>query len=244
MTVQDLMRHTAGFVYGQFGEQLVHQAYRDAKVLDREQSLAENVTKLAKLPLAHHPGEVWEYSVSVDVLGRVIEVVSGMELDRFIAERITKPLGMAATDFYVHEPDLPRLALAQLGADGKPPTLPDVTQKARLLSGGGGMVSSAADYLRFASMLLNGGQNGEAALLSPRTVQLMTSDALPPGIAFTERALRMNQDIGPTPQMGQGFGLGFAVRTAPGHNPLPGSVGTFYWTGAWGTTFGSIPRRS
>ena len=200
-------------------------------------SLADMVTKLAKLPLAHHPGEVWEYSMSVDVLGRVIEVVSGMELDRFIAERITKPLGMAATDFYVHEPDLPRLAEAQPGADGKPPALPDVTKKPRWLSGGGGMVSSAADYLRFCGILLNDGEYAGVRLLSPRTVRLMASDALPPGIGYTERALRMSSDITPNPEMGQGFGLGFAVRTAQGHNPLPGSVGTYYWTGAWGTTF-------
>jgi CubicO group peptidase (beta-lactamase class C family) len=242
MTVQDLMRHTAGFVYGQFGDRLVHQAYRDAKVSDRDQSLAEMITKLAKLPLAHHPGEVWEYSVSVDVLGRVIEVVSGMELDQFVAERITKPLGMAATDFYVHEQDHGRLAEAQAGADGKPATLPDVRQKPRLLSGGGGMVASAADYLRFCGMLLNGGEAGDLRLLSPHTVRLMTNDALPPNIAYTERGVRQNGDIAPMPQMGQGFGLGFAVRTAPGHNPLPGSVGTFYWTGAWGTTFWIDPQ--
>jgi CubicO group peptidase (beta-lactamase class C family) len=242
MTVQDLMRHTAGFVYGQFGERLVHQAYRDAKVSDRDQSLAEMVTKLSKLPLAHHPGEVWEYSVSVDVLGRVIEVVSGMELDRFVAEFITKPLGMAATDFYVHEQDHGRLAEAQPGADGKPATLPDVRQKPRLLSGGGGMVASASDYLRFCEMLLNGGEAGDLRILSPHTVRLMTNDALPPNISYTERSVRQNGDITPMPQMGQGFGLGFAVRTAPGHNPLPGSVGTFYWTGAWGTTFWIDPQ--
>jgi CubicO group peptidase (beta-lactamase class C family) len=180
--------------------------------------------------------------MSVDVLGRVIEVVSGMELDRFIAERITKPLGMASTDFYVHEPDLGRLAQAQPGPDGKPPTLPDVTQKPRWLSGGGGMVSSAADYLRFSGMLLNGGEYGGVRLLSPHTVRLMTSDALPPGIGFTERARRMVGDTTPSPEMGQGFGLGFAVRTALGHNPLPGSVGSYYWAGALGTTFYVDPQ--
>jgi CubicO group peptidase (beta-lactamase class C family) len=242
MTVQDLMRHTSGLVYGQFGDRLVHDAYREAKVTDREQSLAEMVAKLAKLPLAHHPGEVWEYSMSVDVLGRVIEVVSSMELDRFIAERITNPLGMGSTDFYVHEPDHGRLAEAQPGADGKPASLPNVKQKPRWLSGGGGMVASAADYLRFCSMLLNGGEVDGVRLLSPHTVRLMTSNALPPGVGFTERAVRQNGDITPMPQMGQGFGLGFAVRTALGHNPLPGSVGTYYWTGAWGTTFWIDPQ--
>jgi CubicO group peptidase (beta-lactamase class C family) len=243
MTVQDLMRHTSGLVYGQFGDGLVHQAYREAKVMDRGQSLAEMVTKLAKLPLAHQPGEVWEYSMSVDVLGRVIEIVSGMALDRFIAERITKPLGMLATDFYVHEPDLARLAEPQADAAGQRPPLPDVTKKPVWLSGGGGMVSSAADYLRFCGMLLNGGEYGGVRLLSPHTVRLMTNNALPPNIGYTERTQRTNSDTAPTPEMGQGFGLGFAVRTAAGHSPLPDSVGTFYWTGAWGTTFWVDPQQ-
>jgi CubicO group peptidase (beta-lactamase class C family) len=129
MIVQDLLRHTAGLVYGQFGDGLVHKAYRDAKVGDRNDTLAEMVTKLSKLPLAHQPGEVWEYSVAVDVLGRIVEVVSGQDLDVFLAERITKPLTMPSTDFYVHEADLPRLAEAQkprAGSASRPP--PDVTK--------------------------------------------------------------------------------------------------------------------
>jgi CubicO group peptidase (beta-lactamase class C family) len=114
------MRHTSGLVYGQLGDRLVHEAYREAKVTDPGQGLTEMVTKLAKLPLAHHPGAVWEYSMSSDVLGRVVEVVSEMELDRFISERMTRPLGIASTDFYVHEPDLGLLAQAQMEPDGKP----------------------------------------------------------------------------------------------------------------------------
>jgi CubicO group peptidase (beta-lactamase class C family) len=241
ITVQDLMRHTSGLVYGNNGNSLVHRAYVDAKVNARAESLPTLIGKLAKLPLAHHPGEVWEYSMSTDVLGRVVEVASGMELDRFIAERIAGPLGMKATDFYVHPPELGRLAEAQADAQGQRPPLPDVTAKPAGLSGGGGMVASAGDYLRFAEMLLNEGDYGRGRLLSPHTVRLMTSDALPPGIGYAEIARRMG-DIGPTPEMGQGFGLGFAVRTAEGHNPLPGSVGNFYWTGAWGTTFWVDPR--
>src|SRR5205085_8833752 len=166
-----------------------------------------------------------------------IEVVSGMELDRFVAERIAKPLGMSATDFYVHEPDLPRLAEPQADKDGNRPNLWDVGIKPKAAYGGQGIVSTAADYLRFSGMLLNGGEYGGVRLLSPRTVRLMTSDGLPPNIGFTERAVRNNVGATPMPQMGQGFGLGFAVRTAEGRNPLPGSVGTFYWTGAWAPTF-------
>jgi CubicO group peptidase (beta-lactamase class C family) len=149
---------------------------------------------------------------------------------------------MQATDFYVHQPDLGRLAEPQLGADGKRPPLPDVTKKPVRLSGGGGMVASAGDYLRFATMLLNEGEYGKTRLLAPHTVGLMTADALPPGIGYSERALTTTGDIAPTPQMGQGFGLGFAVRTEAGRNPLPGSIGNYYWTGAWGTTFWVDPR--
>jgi CubicO group peptidase (beta-lactamase class C family) len=237
MIVQDLLRHTAGLVYGQFGDHLVHKMYRDANVSDRNETLAEMVTKLSKIPLAHQPGEVWEYSMAVDVLGRVIEVVSGQPLDQYIAEHVTRPLQMESTDFYVHETDLPRLAEAQPGADGNTPPLPDVTKKPVLFSGGGGLVATASDYLRYCEMMLHQGEWGGVRLLSPHTVALMTSDALPPGVGYSERALTTTGDIAPTPAMGQGFGLGFAVRTAPGRNPLPGSVGSYYWTGAWGTTF-------
>jgi CubicO group peptidase (beta-lactamase class C family) len=243
MTVQDLLRHTAGLVYGQFGDGLVHQAYRAAQVGDRTQTLAEMVTKLSQLPLAHQPGEVWEYSRATDVLGRIVEIVSGMELDRYVETRVTKPLGMESTGFYVHEADLGRLAQPQADPKtGQRPTLPDVTQKPRFLSGGGGMVSTAGDYLRFCEMLLRQGASDEARLLAPSTVALMSADALPPGIGFSARALTTMADLAPTPAAGQGFGLGFAVRTAAGRNPLPGSVGTFYWTGARGTTFWIDPR--
>jgi len=240
MTVQDLMRHTAGLVYGNNGDGLIYKMYEDAKVNDRGQTLAEMVTKLSKIPLAHQPGRVWEYSMAVDVQGRIIEVVSGMPLDQFINERIAKPLGMTATDFYVHEGDLGRLAEAQpAGADHRMP--PDVTKKPNWFSGGGGLVASAGDYLRFAEMLLHQGSYGGTRILAPHTIELMTSNALPPDVKYADLATRFG-DIAPTPEMGQGFGLGFAVRTAEGHNPLPGSVGNFYWTGAWGTTFWVDPK--
>jgi CubicO group peptidase (beta-lactamase class C family) len=243
MTVQDLMRHTAGLVYGQFGDGPIHKAYRAANMTDRGQSLAEMVTKLSQLPLAHQPGEVWEYSMATDVLGRIIEIVSGGTLDSFVEERITKPLGMASTGFYVREGDLGRLAQPQIDpATGERPAMPDVTQRPRWLSGGGGLVSTAADYLRFADMLLQRGARDDIRLLAPATVRLMTSNALPPGIGYSARAMTEMADLAPTPAAGQGFGLGFAVRTATGRNSLPGSVGTFYWTGAYGTTFWIDPK--
>jgi CubicO group peptidase (beta-lactamase class C family) len=238
MAVHDLLRHTAGLVYGQFGDGLVHKAYRDAKVGDRSESNAELIGKLAKLPLAHQPGEVWEYSMATDVLGRVIEVVSGSSLDTFLEERITKPLAMDSTGFYVREPDVGRLAQPQADPQSKErPSMFDASKKPNWLSGGGGMVSTAQDYLRFADMMLNRGTQGDIRLLAPATVKLMTSNALPPGIGYSERAKTSMADLAPTPSVGQGFGLGFAVRTSEGQNPLPGSVGTYYWTGAYGTTF-------
>ena len=211
--------------------------YREAHIGDRNDTLAQFVIKLSKLPLAHQPGEVWEYSVAVDVLGRIIEVVSGEPLDQYITEHVTGPPHMDATDFHVHPDNLARLAEAQRGADGQRPSLPDVTKSPNFLSGGGGLTASTADYLKFAEMMLNGGEYRGQRIIAPHTVQLMTSDALPPGIGYSARALTTTGDIAPTPAMGQGFGLGFAVRTAAGHNPLPGSVGNYYWTGAWGTTF-------
>jgi len=236
--VHDLLRHTAGLVYGQFGDGLVHKAYREANVLDRAQTSAEMITKLSKLPLAHERGEVWEYSVATDVLGRIIEVVSGMTLDAFLEERITKPLGMNSTGFYVREADAVRVAQPQVDPTTKErPGMFDPTKKPNFFSGGGGLVSTAGDYLKFADTLLNHGAQGDVRLLAPATIKLMTSNALPPGITYTERAWNLISDLSPMPAAGQGFGLGFAIRTSEGQNPVPGSVGTFYWTGAFGTTF-------
>jgi CubicO group peptidase (beta-lactamase class C family) len=242
MTVQDLLRHTAGLVYGPpIGAGPIADAYAEAKMGSRDEPLSEMITKMSKLPLAHQPGEAWEYSMATDVLGRVIEVVSGMELDRFLEERVTKPLGMASTGFYVRDADRGRLAEPQNDASGKRPPFFDATQKPKRLSGGGGMVSSATDYLQFCQMLMAGGRLANTRLLAPSTVNLMTSDALKPGIGYAAAIPRFG-DIGPTPAMGQGFGLGFAVRTAAGENPLPGSVGSYYWTGAFGTTFYIDPK--
>ena len=244
MTVQDLLRHTAGLVYAPpIGNGPIADAYREANVGDRDETLAQMVTKLSKLPLAHQPGDVWEYSMAVDVLGRVIEVASGMDLDRFIEERVTKPLGMTSTGFYVREADRDRIAQPQIDpATGKQPALFDATQKPKRFSGGGGLVSAAPDYLELCEMLLHGGRLGNTRLLSQSTVNLMTSNALRPGIGYAAVIPRF-ADIGPTPAMGQGFGLGFAVRTEAGQNPLPGSPGSFYWTGAYGTTFYVDPKQ-
>jgi CubicO group peptidase (beta-lactamase class C family) len=241
MTVQDLLRHTSGLTYSIFGKSLVKQAYTDAKIFDPNQTLAELVGKFSKLPLAHQPGTVWDYSMSTDVLGRVVEVVSGMPFDKFVAERIAKPLGLSDTGFYVPPEKLGRVALPQ--AD------PTTNQRPQLYqpnwpSGGGGMVSTASDYVRFSQMLLNGGELDGVRLLSPRIVAFMTSDQLPPDIGYSAEALQLFEPTGlaPTPRLGQSFGLGFMVRTQEGRYPLPGSPGEFYWEGTWCTVFWVNPK--
>ena len=242
ITVQDLLRHTSGLVYGAFGTTLVHQAYNKANLFDNSQTLAEFVTKLSKLPLAHQPGAVWEYGMSVDVLGRIVELASGMPFDRFVEERITKPLGMHDNAFYLTAEQASRLAEPQVDpATGQRPDMAkaeDLTkEKQKWFSGGGGLLSTATDYARFCQMLLNGGELNGVRLLSPKTVAVMTADQLPPGI------LRSGyEDLAPTQEMGQSFGLGFAVRTDAGRNPLSGSVGDYFWAGAAGTYFWVDPQ--
>ena len=233
MTVQDLLRHTSGLTYGIFGNSPVDQLYKKSNIF-ASKSLAEMVAAIARLPLAHQPGEAWEYSVSTDVLGRIVEVVSGMELDQFVAGRITGPLRMADTGFYLNASQAARLARADSATmlSGTDPTA-----KPAVFSGGGGMLSSAGDYARFCQMLLNGGELDGVRILSPKTVALMTSDQLPPATERHTAVATLLDSFGPTPEMGTSFGLGFAVRTDPGRNPVPGSVGDFSWAGITGTYF-------
>jgi CubicO group peptidase (beta-lactamase class C family) len=245
MTIHDLLRHTSGLTYGIFGKSLVKQAYNEANLFDRNQTLAEFVSKIAKLPLAYHPGTTWEYSHSTDVLGRIVEVVSGVTLNQFVADRIAKPLGLSDTGFYVPNEKIDRIAETQVDPTTgiRWPTI-DVAKRPSWMSGGAGMVSTASDYARFAQMLLNGGELEHRRLLSPRTVAFMTSDHLWPGIAFSPVTLELFEPLGiaPTPKVGQGFGLGFVVRTQEGRNPMPGSPGEYYWAGIWGTAFWVDPK--
>lgn len=246
MTVQDLLRHTSGLVYGPFGNTLVHQAYNQANLFDPGQTLAEFVTKLSKLPLAHQPGSTWEYGMSIDVLGRIVEVVSGMPFDRFVEERITRPLRMPDTAFYLNPAQMPRTAEPQVyPATGKRPPYGEVAdltrEKVKWFSGGGGLVSTVSDYARFCQMLVNGGELDGVRLLSPKTLAVMTSDQVPPDAARIGM-LAATQDLSPIPELGQSFGLGFAVRTAPGHTAVSGSVGDYFWAGALGTYFWVDPQ--
>jgi len=243
MTVQDLLRHTSGIVYGPFGNTLVHQMYNKADLFDPNQTLAEFVTKLSKLPLAHQPGTVWEYGMSIDVLGRIVEIVSGMPFAQFVRQRITKPLKMNDTVFYLDAAQISRLAELQVDpATGKRPggtPAENLTKdKMKWISGGGGLLSTAPDYARFCQMLLNGGELDGVRLLSPKTISIMASDQLTPDMP----RLKGYEDLAPTPNLGQSFGLGFAVRTSLGPNPLPGSIGDYFWAGIYGSYFWVDPQ--
>jgi CubicO group peptidase (beta-lactamase class C family)/C-terminal processing protease CtpA/Prc len=227
MTVRDLLRHTSGLVYPpEFSNTVLHRLYGRTSVFTRNTTLADFVTSLGKLPLAHQPGKVWEYSWGVDVLARVVEVASGQPFDQFLQDRIFGPLRMIDTGFYVPAAKLARLVDPPPGGRD---ALWDVTKPTRLFSGGAGLVSTAADYLRFCQMLLNGGELDGVRILTPETVQLMTTNSLPADIRF---AVNM---IGP--QRGASWGLGFAIRTNPDSSVAPGAVGSFNWGGYWGTFF-------
>lgn len=242
MTVQDLLRHTSGFIYGPFGNTLVHQEYTKANLFDPGQSLAEFVTKISKLPLAHQPGTTWDYGMSTDVLGRVVEVASGMTFDRFLEERIARPLGMTDTAFYLTAAQMAREAEfdgEQRQRFGKTEDL--TKEKVKWFSGGGGLLSTASDYSRFSQMLVNGGELNGVRLLSPKTLAVMMSDQLPPGTPRVDDPA-LTQDLGPVPALGQSFGLGFAVRVDPGRSPVSGSVGDSFWAGAGGTYFWIDPQ--
>jgi CubicO group peptidase (beta-lactamase class C family) len=236
MTVQDLLRHTSGLTYAGFGDSPVQMIWRDANLRDENQTTADLVAKLGRLPLMFEPGTTWEYSRSTDVLGRVVEVIAGQSLADFFTDRITGPLGMADTGFAAEGERASRVAEPQADpATGKRPPMRNVTEPGRLHSGGGGAVSTAADYLRFCQMLLNGGELDGVRLLAPKTTALMTADHLPPGVLYGGVA-RFGA-LAPVPELGIGFGLGFAVRKEQGRCPVPGSAGDYFWHGVTGTTF-------
>ena len=234
ITVQDLLRHTSGFVYANNTlNQRVKDAYAAAGVDWRDVTPAEQIERLSKVPLAHQPGTAWEYSLSTDVLGRVVEAVSGMSLSGFLAERLFAPLKMTDTAFVVPRQKVARLAqpFATDKETGKPITLLDVTVAQKNDAGGAGSAATAGDYTRFCQMLLNGGQLDGVRVLSRATVAYMTADHLDtirPAI--------------PTLQPGYGFGLGFAVRKGAGVNSTIGSAGEYNWGGAAGTGFWVDPK--
>jgi CubicO group peptidase (beta-lactamase class C family) len=244
MMVEDLLRHTSGLTYGFTGKSMVKDRYNEAKVTDRNQTNAELVTKLSGLPLQNQPGTTWDYSMSYDVLARIVEVISGVEFDTFVAERIAKPLKLTDTGFWVEGAKRQaRIAEPQINpATGKRPPVFDATKKPKWFSGGGGLVSTARDYARLCLLFLNGGVLDGVRLVSRKTVEHMTSNAVPPG--YKSAYPVQMQIVWPSPSLetGQGFGLGFGINCEPGLSPLAGSKGDYYWTGIYGTYFWIDPK--
>lgn len=242
VTVQDLMRHTSGMTYGPFGDSLVQRAYRAANAMDEQQTNAQMVDKLATLPLAHQPGTTFEYGMSNDVVGRIVEVVSGLDLNRYVIERIAKPLRMSNTTFVLDERQAKNLARPQPQEGVASVVAPyDVSKPPKWFAGGSGLLSTAEDYARFCQMLLNGGELDGVRILSRKTVELMTSNHLPPGVGYGPFTLEIGLTA-PLPQLGQGYGLGVGVREESGRSTVPGSVGDYYWGGATGPYFWVDPR--
>lgn len=236
MSIQDLMRHTSGLTYGFFGDTPVKKLYAQAKLFDGDPSNADLVDRLAKLPLSYQPGTTWDYSHSTDVLGRLVEVISGKSLLAYEKERILDPLSMKDTSFYVTDKaKQPRIAEPfqndrKFGPDS---AFNDPRVAAKWESGGGGMVSTAIDYARFLQMLLNGGTLDGKRILGPKTVAYMTTDHLGTGAVPGPYYL---------PGPGYGFGLGFAIRRDVGVAPGIGSPGEYYWGGVGGTAFWVDPK--
>jgi CubicO group peptidase (beta-lactamase class C family) len=232
ITIQDLMRHTSGLIYGGRGNTVVHKMYpAGSGDAAREYDGAAFMDKLASLPLLYQPATVWDYGFGLDVLGLTIEKISGQSLGQYLQANLFAPLGMTDTGFSISADKAARYAkpLTTDPDTGKPQARsPELTQPLKFECGGGCAASTASDYLRFAMMLMNGGRSGEARLLGPRTVAYMLSDQLGPNI----KNLVGNAD--PT-RADYGFGLGLAVRATPGVVRMMGSVGQFSWPGASGT---------
>src|SRR6476661_3623585 len=234
ITIQDLLRHTSGLTYEFVGTAAVQRMYLDKKLPSTDQTNADQVERLASLPLFSQPGKQWDYSRSTDVLGRIIEIVSGETLGEFLRQRIFAPLGMNDTGFHVPTEKQSRIAepFAKDPDSGEAVRLLDIRRPARFESGGGGLVSTLPDYARFLDMLAAGGTCEGQRLLARKTIDLMRSDHLGPNVRRGSELL----------QPGHGFGLGFAVRTEPGLSVMPGSVGLYFWGGIAGTTFWIDPK--
>jgi CubicO group peptidase (beta-lactamase class C family) len=239
ITIQDLMRHTSGLIYGGRGNTLVHKMYpAGSSDAAREYDGAAFMEKLASLPLLHQPATVWDYGFGLDVLGLTIESITKQSLGQYLHANLFTPLGMTDTGFSISADKAARYA-KPLPTDpdtGKPQTRsPELTQPIKFECGGGCAASTASDYLRFAMMLMNGGRADEARLLGRKTIEYMLSDQLGANI----KNLIGNAD--PT-RADYGFGLGVAVRTTPGVVRMMGSVGQFSWPGASGTEWWADPK--
>jgi CubicO group peptidase (beta-lactamase class C family) len=231
VTMRELMSHTGGFTYGIFSNTPVDKLQREANVLDVNITLDEFIKRVAKVPLNTQPGTEWHYSISVDIQGYIVQKLSGMPFEEFLEKRIFKPLGMSDTGFYVPKEKLSRFAemygydnAGKLVVIGTKEALNhDFSAKPAFPSGGGGLVSTTTDYMRFCQMLLNGGELDGVRLLSPKSVELMHSNMLSPGMTVFGQ--------------GAGFGLDFAIYTDPVAAGGYYGKDTFWWGGAAGTWF-------
>jgi len=231
ITVQDLLRHTSGLTYAFTGVSAVQRLYAKARLGAPDLTNAQLVAALAKLPLIDQPGTSWDYGHSTDVVGRIIEIVSGQSLGAFLQERILTPLGMSDTAFFVPPDKQDRVAkpFAKDPDTGESVTLTETNFE----SGGGGLWSTMDDYERFVQMLYLGGARGNTRLLGRKTLEFMTADHLGPHVRIGTTFL-----LAP----GHGFGLGFAVRREVGLAPTPGTPGEFFWGGIAGTAFWIAPK--
>jgi CubicO group peptidase (beta-lactamase class C family) len=253
MLIVDLLRHTSGLTYGFLQRTNVDAAYRAAKIgeIEKAGTLDSMIADLAKIPLEFSPGEAWNYSVSTDVIGYLIGKISGRPFEQFLKERIFDPLGMNDTDFYVPASKVQRFA-ACYSADPEgslsfqpkerkggltlqdDPTTSSFLSPPSLVSGGGGLCSTAADYLTFCRALINGGEVGGVRLLGPKTLKLMTSNHLPGGLDLPGLSRSLFAEA---TYNGIGFGLGVSVTLDPIKTLIPGSAGEYAWGGAATTSF-------
>ncbi|MHB8269437.1 serine hydrolase domain-containing protein [Bradyrhizobium sp.] len=229
ITIQDLLRHTSGLTNDTASNGPVQRMYQQSRIRDRSISNAEHAAIVAGMPLVCQPGTEWNYSRSTDILGRIIEVVSGKSLSAYLTERILAPLQMAETAFHTGAENAHRLAepFANDPWSGEPVKLINMLEKPVYESGGGGLVSTTMDYARFCQMLLNGGTLEGMRIIGRKTLRAMASNHLDPSVKIGGTLL----------QPGHGFGLGFAVRTHEGMAPFAGSIGQFFWSGMAGTFF-------
>lgn len=247
MQIVDLLRHTSGLTYGFQNRTNVDAAYRAQKIgeIEKAGTMATMIADLAKIPLEFSPGDAWNYSVATDVVGYLVEKISGLPFEQFLQQRIFDPLGMKDTGFHVPADKAHRFA-ACYAADGKggmtlqdDPTTSSFLTSPSFISGGGGLCSTAADYLTFCRALLNGGTLGDVRLLSPKTIALMAANHLPGGRDLTEMSKSLFSEAS---YAGVGFGLGFSVTMDPAKTLIPGTAGEYAWGGAASTAFWIDPR--
>ena len=247
MQIVDLMRHTSGLTYGFQQRTNVDAAYRARKIGDVQmQSLDEMIDALAHVPLEFSPGDAWNYSVSTDVVGYLVGKISGLPFEEFVTNRILEPLEMTDTSFWLGE-ERKRERLASIYTVGRNASLTWMGEASnamhyappKLYSGGGGLLSTAADYLKFCRLMLGRGALGNTRLLSPKTIELMTANHLPGGKMLSDLSLSLFSEAA---YAGIGFGLGFSVMMDPVASLIPGSVGEYSWGGAASTYFFIDPK--